>query len=472
MFFLLRTRRPWSVCAAGLVIAFGYCAHGARARRLDLAEQTRLNDALDPGAVAGAQDWSHWRGAHRNGIVAEDSGWSAGSWPPKSSPWTVEVGCGATSPLVAGGRLYAMGWQDGRDTLFCFDAVSGEELWKQSYASPEYGRWAVGDQGFYKGPTSTPELDSATGLLFTLSTDGELSCWDTTRSGERQWHANLYDDFGVARRPNVDDTGQQRDYGYTTAPLVHGDWVIVEVGAEAGNLVAFDVRTGRRAWVSENEDAAGHTGGPVPIVVEGVPCLAILTLTQLVVTSLAEDAPGATIATYPWATAFANNIATPAVFENNVIVTSAYNQKAISRIRILPDRAEEVWRRPYPSKVCSPIIHDGHVYWAWRKMRCLDFATGEQRWAGGRFGDPGSCILTADERIVVWGHLGKLALVDTAKRSPDAYHELASVSRILDSRPWPHVVLHAGRIYCKNELGTIRMFVVGAVPQEPKEEGD
>ncbi|MFN3981477.1 MAG: carbohydrate ABC transporter permease, partial [Caldilinea sp.] len=73
--------------------------------------------------------------------------------------------------------LYVLGWSDGNDHLFCLDAGTGKEVWRQSYPAPQYGRFAEGDKGVYSGPSSTPELDPQTGLLYTLSCDGELRCW-------------------------------------------------------------------------------------------------------------------------------------------------------------------------------------------------------------------------------------------------------------------------------------------------------
>lgn len=59
-----------------------------------------------------------------------------------------------------------------------------------------------------------------------------------------------------------------------------------------------------------------------------------------------------------------------------------------------------MWEQDQASKVCSPVIHQGHVYWAWRSMTCLDFETGKVQWQGGQFGDAGSCIVTADDRLI------------------------------------------------------------------------
>ncbi len=415
------------------------------------------------GAVcAESADWPHWRGPNRNDVTTEPSGWDGKSWI-KGQMWQASVGEGSSSPIVVGNRVYLTGWSSNRDTLFCLDANSGRELWRQQYASPRYGRFAIGDQSLYSGACSTPEYDPATKLLFTLSADGELHAWDTSQRGQTVWSLNLYDRYGAKRRPEVAKRKKtQRDYGYTGSPLVSNDQLIVEVGGKTGNLVAFDVRTGRELWTSENGDEAGHTGGPVPITVDGIPCVAVLTLRNLVVTGIDGDHAGKTIATYPWTTDFGNNIATPAVFGDSVIITSAYNHFAMCRIRVsLKDGATKVWENAeVASGVCSPIIHDGRVYWAWRGLHCVDFATGKELWVGGKIGSQGSCILTADRRLIVYGNKGDLSLVESAQRSPRKYTRIAAQKVLSRTDAWPHVVLARGRILCRDRNGSIRCLAV------------
>jgi len=41
---------------------------------------------------------------------------------------------------VVGGRLFSLGWRDGREIVTCLDATTGRELWMQSYKCPQYGR--------------------------------------------------------------------------------------------------------------------------------------------------------------------------------------------------------------------------------------------------------------------------------------------------------------------------------------------
>jgi outer membrane protein assembly factor BamB len=198
------------------------------------------------------------------------------------------------------------------------------------------------------------------------------------------------------------------------------------------------------------------------MTVEGVPCVALLTQRNLAVIRLDAGKEGNTVATYPWITDFANNIAAAAVKDNHVLVTAGYNQSAICKLKVTLKGAEKVWQQKHFSKVCTPVIHDGHVYLVWQKVRCLDWETGEQKWEGGSFGDPGSCLVTADDRLVVYGHNGKLALAETAKRSPKAYKELAVRDHIFATQAWPHVVLAGGRIYCRDREGHLVCFSAGS----------
>lgn len=404
-----------------------------------------------------AQDWPHWRGPDRNGTSTATSGWSNTGWLNPEPIWQQQVFEGSSAPLVVDDKVLVTGWKDGTDILQCLAGTDGKVLWQAASAAPKFGRLALGDQGLYGGPTSAPEYDPETGLLYTLSCDGDLQCRDTRRDGALIWQVQLHDRYQVQQRPRVGRSGH-RDYGFTTAPLLHGNWLIVEVGATSGTVVAFQKDSGAEAWKSAASVPAGHTGGLVPMTVDEIPCLAVMTFQGLLVLRLDADHAGSTVAEHEWITSFANNVATPAVFRNSVLITSAYNHNAIARIDVSLTGAQEVWKQPYASKVCTPVIHDGNIYWAWQQLHCLNFATGEQKWAGGQWGDAGSCILTSDERLIVWGDQGKLGLVETARRSPDEYQELEIRNRVFNSDAWPHVAFAGNRLFCRDRKGNMACF--------------
>jgi len=403
--------------------------------------------------LASSADYPFWRGPSRNGHVPEDSGWDGNAWRIKET-WRTNVGEGCTSPLVVGNRIYTMGWRDGRDQVICLDLSDGKVVWSQSYDGPRYGRHAAGDQSIYSGVSSTPEYDADTGLLFALGTDGDLRCWDTKQQGKLVWHLNLYEKYGVSQRPKV-GRSPIRDYGYTSSPLVHQDSLVVEVGAKTGTLMGFDKRNGRELWRSEHAGPAGHNGGPALIRVENTPCVVVLALDGLVVARLDAGKMGKTVATYPWRTEFANNIASASVHENSIILTSNYNINKMARLRLTLAGIEVVWKKDFVSKVCTPIVHQGYVYWAWMKLYCLNFETGELVWDSPGFSDPGSCLVTSDDRLIVYSGQGKLTLADTAARSPKKFQRLAEQKVLSHTNAWPHVVLANGRLLCKDAAGEL-----------------
>ncbi len=405
-----------------------------------------------------AAEWPHWRGPQRNDVVHANSGWDRGRWFDGKPVWEAEAGEGSTSPLIVDGRLYVMGWKAGEDHVRCLEAGTGKQRWDVAYKCPKYGRFATGDENGYSGPTSTPEYDAKTGYLYTLSCDGDLNCWDTRAAGKGVWSVNFYHRFHVGQRPasklEADDL---RDYGYTTAPYVHGDCVVVEAGSRDGSVMAFDARSGKHRWSSEYHGPAGHTGGLVPITVENVPCLAVLTQNDLLVLRLDRGHEGKTVATYPWKSAWANNVLTPAVQGDCVLICSRHTHKSICKIKMTLHGAKRLWEQPYASYVGSPVIDGDYVYLANERLVCLDWATGKMVWVGGVFGNGGACIVTGDGKLIVWSNLGKVSLAASARESPGKYQQLARISRVFEADDaWPHPVLANGRLYLKSRQGKLK----------------
>ena len=79
-----------------------------------------------------AEDWPRWRVPDYNGISKEtgfNTNWSEQS--PKVL-WEKSIGIGFSSIAVSNGKAYTMGIVNEWEYVYCFDAVTGEELWKHS----------------------------------------------------------------------------------------------------------------------------------------------------------------------------------------------------------------------------------------------------------------------------------------------------------------------------------------------------
>jgi hypothetical protein len=404
-------------------------------------------------ALARSAGWPRLRGPNRDGSTPDSSGWPKG-WPPKKL-WSFDAGRGCTSPILAGGRVYVMGWYGrahrrqnrlGRDVVRCLDARTGKTLWSASCKARYQGRLRTGDTNWYGGPNATPAVDRKAKRLVTLGVDGDLRCWDAT-TGVPLWSRNLHDAYKVRQRPDVG--GGRRDFGFCAAPLLLGDAVIVEVGAAEGTVMAFDAATGTQRWVSALKGAAGHSGGPCPISVGETPCLAVLTLTKLVVMRLDHGHEGETLAEHPWRTDFGCNLAAPTRVARGVLLTADYNTKRTEWVGITKAGTTRIWQSRSRSMVSSPAVANGRAYLVWQRVHCIDLKSGRRIWQGGN-AYHGSCLATGDGKILVHAKPG-LLLLDGG----DGYKQLARVPDVCPDIPFPQVVLAGGIILCKDRSGRL-----------------
>ena len=89
-------------------------------------------------AASSSAQWPDYRGPDRLGVYAGPP-LSAEIMAAAPEPrWQVEVGDGHASMTVAGGRVFAVGRRDGRQTLAAIDVESGDEVWTYSWKS-DYG---------------------------------------------------------------------------------------------------------------------------------------------------------------------------------------------------------------------------------------------------------------------------------------------------------------------------------------------
>ncbi len=352
-----------------------------------------------------AESWPQWAGPDRNWRTSEP----AGRWPPVKR-WEKTIGNGDCSPIIVGGRVYYTSLDGDRTAVNCLDADTGDVLWTRSCPGGRYGRYANGDKGAYYGPLSTPACDGK--LLFTLSVDGDLACWDA-RTGEPRWRLNLYDRYRMGARKHI------RDYGYTSSPMLAGDDIYVEVGGNQGAVMAFRKVDGREAGAF-GSGQVGHSSGPA-----GPEGNVFFGLDHLWIGNQK----------FPWRTDFACNIPTPAVSGRYVVCTSAYNMRRTTCYQ----NGREKWSVRNHEKSHSPVIHEekGNLYLAGRG-ECLDLADGHAQW---RFGSCSSVIITGDDKLIVFG--STLRLYDARGNK---LHEVEGVPK----KGWPSGAFGEGKILCKN----------------------
>ncbi|HAB19730.1 MAG TPA: alcohol dehydrogenase [Verrucomicrobiales bacterium] len=375
-----------------------------------------------------AGDWPQWRGPDRNG-VSKETGWLT-QWPsegPKVA-WKAKVGLGMSSFVVAGRSAVTMGHADERDTVFCFDADTGQEIWKHSYPAE------LGDNFFEGGTTGTPTI--ADDRVYSLSRWGDVFCFDAA-TGKVVWSKNVKTDSG-ARVP---------DWGFTGAPLVHGDRLILNVG-EAG--LALDRQTGAIVWKSGAKNAGYST--PLPLK-HGAETVALLSSGQSYLAVNLRD--GQPIWNVKWMTQYGVNAADPIIDGDRMFLSTGYG-KGAALFRLGSGEPEQLWKgKTLRTQMNAAVFYKGYLYGVdgdtteKASLKCIEFATGAEKWSQPGFGSGG--LIVADGKLIALNGTGELLV---APATPEKFESIAR-AQVLGGKTWTAPVLANGRIYCRNTMGFV-----------------
>lgn len=373
--------------------------------------------------AAHANDWYRWRGPNADGI-SKETGWST-QWPAEGPKqlWKAKVGVGFASFAVSQGRVFITGNTKDTDNIFCFDANSGAEVWKYSYA-------AKLDPKYYEGGTSaTPTVDGD--RVYTFSKRGVVHCLDAAK-GTVVWTKNLAEEV-KAKMPT---------WGFAGSVFIEGDLAILNVGTAGA---ALDKKTGKVVW-SSGEAESGYST-PVPFDAGGERAV-LLAIKQSVVALRVKD--GKELWSYPWKTEYDVNAADPVVAGTKVFVSSGYNHGG-ALLDVSSGQPKLVWEnKNMRNQFNSSVLWQGHLYGVdENQLRCLVFDTGEVKWTEKSVGK-GSLML-ADGKLIVLSDKGELLLAEAA---PAGFKPLAR-AQVLGGKCWTTPVLANGKIYCRNAAGDV-----------------
>ncbi len=372
---------------------------------------------------ARAADWPWFRGPDHNGI-SKETGWSS-KWPAGGLKqlWKAKVGIGFASFAVSAGRAYTTGNASDADTVFCFDANTGAELWKYSYAAPLDAKYYQG------GPSATPTV--AGDRVFTLSKRGMVHCLDAAK-GTLIWSKNLMADL-KAEMPT---------WGFAGSVLIEGDLALVNVGTAGA---ALDTKTGKIVW-SSGPDEAGYST-PVPFDVAGQRAVTFASKQDVVALGVKD---GKELWRFPWKTSYDVNAADPIVAEGKVFISSGYNHGGgVFDVSAKP--VKKIWEnKNMRNQFNSSILWQGHLYGVDdNQLRCLVLDTGEVKWSDKSVGK--GSLMMADGKLIVLSEKGELMVADA---TPTAFKPI-SRAQVLGGLCWSAPVLADGKIYCRNAAGDV-----------------
>lgn len=377
-----------------------------------------------------AADWPHWLGPNGDNIAPEKEKIETdlNKW---QITWQTNVGRGYASVIVANGHAYTLGHDEqGKETIYCYAAITGKEVWKRGYPAQLLPRMHPG------GPNATPAVSGDN--LLTLSKDGQLYCFSASK-GEERWKANLTEVLGV----------KLPQWGFASSPVVEGDQVFVS----AGKVAALELKTGKAVWVSKTDYPAGYTT-PVVFKREGKSYVAALDGKGLAILN-AKD--GSEVARYPFVSAFDLNATTPVILDEGTRILISGNQASQKLLfdgkTLAPGWATtEVKNAMNNSVILDGILYgiDGKQQNAQSRFVAVDIADGKILSWQPNFGF-GTTIGIGKGHILALTENGELVL---AKASPKSYLEI-SRRQVLGKLCWTTPTYANQRIYVRNDHGDI-----------------
>jgi outer membrane protein assembly factor BamB len=371
---------------------------------------------------AGLADSLRFMGPDGDGVVTAaefETDWKAN--PPREV-WRKPLGLGWSGFAVAGRRAITQEQRGENECVTCYDVATGALLWVHE----DKARFTEAMGG--DGPRATPTIDLQNKCVFAQGATGILNCLDL-ETGAKKWTHNSLTEFSAANLT----------WGKSSAPLIHGDHVIVSGGVTKPTIIAFRRDTGAFAWQGGDEGASYSS--PVIRTLAGKE--QIVSVNQKSVTGH-DPATGAVLWSFEWPGDFPKVSQPIPAGLDRILVTSSYGVKS-HLLEIKADGAGKlscnaVWSSKSPrTKFSSPSVIDGFIYGIDEgTLACIDPATGERIWREGRYGFGQHLVVGG--LMLIQAEPGFVALV---KPDRDRLVELARVSA-LTSMTWNPPTL-AGR---------------------------
>lgn len=371
---LHRTQLVWSF--AGILLGSLMLASLAAADEKGIGDFPRLS---------AERDWPWWRGPSRNGISY------SGPVPTVLSDtdnlkWKSRVpGRGHSSPTVVGNRIFLTTSQkaDKNHSVLAFDRETGKQVWQKE----------VNTGGFPE--KNHPKNTEATA---TVASDGErifatFYCHDKILAVCLDFDGNPVWKKDVCRfRPRT------YEYGYAPSPIIYENTVIISAEYDGDSFItALDRKSGEQVWQSPrptmitfSSPTIAHLAGKDQMLISGAQKVFSYDPRNGKPLWSTDGTTLATCGTMVWDgdTVFANGgfpkaetIAIKADGSGKVLWTNnqrCYEQSLLAyqgHLYALNDSGvmfcwrgsdgEEMWKQRLKGPVsASPVLANGHIYWA------------------------------------------------------------------------------------------------------------
>jgi outer membrane protein assembly factor BamB len=407
-------------------------------RTVNTTRAALLGAALLIGTGAAlAQDWPQWRGPNRDNHVTGFK--EPKTWPKTlKQDWKVTVGDGESSPVMAGDKIYVFARQGGDEVIWCLDAGSGKEIWKDKYAATA----VKGPAAPHPGTRSTPSVGE--GKVCTLGVNGTVSCWDAA-TGKFLWRK---------------EKGNPKFYTSSSPIIADGKCIVF-----AGALTAFDLANGEEKW---KWSAGAPYGSPVLATIEGVLQIVTPAVGKLAGINLANGKPlwDVTIGTDYW-----SNYSTPIIDGSTVIYSEPVlpgKGKTGGKTRAFKVEkkgdafsATQLWEKPLAAHGYHTPLLKGNLLFGVNTAKnffCMDVKTGNVLWTDKTSAGDCGCILDTGSVLLAQCGDNRLLVVEPSDKG---FKEIAHY-QVGDGPTWAVPIVAGNHVYVKSKGkdGTLTMYTL------------
>lgn len=383
-----------------------------------------------------SQDWPQFRGIGRDSKV---TGFKAPSaWPTElKQEWKVSVGFGDATPVLSGNKIYLNTRQGNEEVVLCLEAVTGKELWKNTYPSTA----VTGPAGSHPGPRSTPAVSN--GKIVTFGASAILSCIDAN-TGKVIW-----------RRENPANAVPQFFTGMS--PLIVDNICIAHVGTkDNGEVIALDLNTGNEKWKWSGDGPA--YASPSLMTVDGKKQLIVQTEKNLIALNFTDGKLLWQVAT-PVQQRFYNCVSP---YIDGQIIYYTGQGTGIKAIKIEKSGNEyvtnEIWSNTaVGARWNTPVLKDGFLYGFTDQKRiyCVSGTTGLTAWIDDAVNSDFATLVDCGSVII---GLPSTSTLIVLKPESKAYTEVVRY-KVSETAIYAFPIVAGNQIYIK-DAETLMMYKI------------